>query len=55
MDTPGMRSTQGPKTDDHNLEEIIEAAGNLEEINGILLLVNGSESREDNTLEHAIN
>lgn len=45
IDTPGLNDTAGMEQDDKNLDIIVDAAINANEISGIVLVLNGTEAR----------
>ena len=45
IDTPGINDTAGMQNDIANLKKIVKAVTNEENVNGIILLINGTSSR----------
>ena len=47
IDTPGFNDTSGITTDESNLFKIKQACAKIKHLNGVLLVVNGSQSRQN--------
>jgi len=45
MDTPGIGDTRGREKDDENIQDILNSISKTEDLNAIILMLNGSESR----------
>ena len=52
IDTPGFNDTNGVSIDNKNFESVLEACQNFEYMNGILLILNGTDQRLTVTLRN---
>ena len=55
LDTPGLCDTEGLEKDDENLDKIIKSAIAIEKLSGIILVMNGTNSRVNNNIKHVLN
>lgn len=55
LDTPGLCDTEGLEKDDENLNKIVNAAIKMEKLSGIVLVINGSNSRLNNNIKRVLN
>lgn len=54
IDTPGLSDTRGVDQDDKNLDKILDIAAQLETIEGVILLVNGTSPRLNPSLNNTL-
>ena len=52
IDTPGFNDTEGVSKDDSNVYHIEKAVQNVDYLNGIIIVVNGSTSRLGTSFQH---
>ncbi|CAG9310688.1 unnamed protein product [Blepharisma stoltei] len=54
IDSPGIGDTRGVEQDDKNIRKIIDGVLNYQQINAIIIVQNGSESRNNATLKYTL-
>ena len=55
LDTPGLCDTEGLEKDNENLEKIVNSAIKIDKLSGIILVMNGTNSRVNNNIKHVLN
>lgn len=54
IDTPGLCDTRGSEKDDENIEKIINSAIQVNKLSGIVIVMNGSNSRVNNNIKNVL-
>lgn len=54
MDTPGLGDTRGQEQDEKNVRNILDTISKTEDLNAIIIMQNGAESRVHSTLKLAV-
>lgn len=54
MDTPGLGDTRGIEQDDKNVDNILKTISDTPELNGIVLMMNGTDGRISERVQYVM-